>query len=280
MARNLFKESFKNILNEELRPLNEADLADEMQGELGAQEIDSTQAEFESQLADDVDSIDPNNYNREEQRLQAHLKKRAQENNELLSQWVSTIDDFTSFVNDPNRDDSIKNIIERAMPGSVLEKIKKSEARRLTRVSTECVGCRSYNLAVNGDAIQALVRRGLVSKRVGAAVDRLRREYVFAVVSIAFGVIGSSNSGYLSLIIVGKCGFTADAIDSLSKLLIGIVSVGYRLVSNRALCHVAVSVLCGCYGDSVCHRCAYLFGKKTPHLAKFRRIFSSAEKSV
>ena len=69
--------------------------------------------------------------------MQAHLKKRAQENNELLSQWVSTIDDFTSFVNDPNRDDSIKNIIERAMPGSVLEKIKKAEARRLTRVSTE-----------------------------------------------------------------------------------------------------------------------------------------------
>ena len=137
MARNLFKESFKNILNEELRPLNEADLADEMQGDLGAQEIDTTQAEFESKLADDVDSIDPDNYNREEQRLQAHLKKRAQENNELLSQWVSTIDDFTSFVNDPNRDDSIKNIIERAMPGSVLEKIKKSEARRLTRVSTE-----------------------------------------------------------------------------------------------------------------------------------------------
>ena len=34
-------------------------------------------------------------------------------------------------------EDSIKNIIERAMPGSVLEKIKKSEARRLTRVSTE-----------------------------------------------------------------------------------------------------------------------------------------------
>ena len=137
MARNLFKESFKNILNEELRPINEADLADEMQGELGVSEIDSTQAEFESQLADDVDSIDPNKYNREEQRLQAQLKKRAQENNELLSQWVSTIDDFTSFVNDPNRDDSIKNIIERAMPGSVLEKIKKSEARRLTRVSTE-----------------------------------------------------------------------------------------------------------------------------------------------
>ena len=137
MARNLFKESFKATLDKTLRPVNEADLAKEMQGELGAENIDTAQAEFESQLADDVDSIDPSKYNREEQRLQAHLKKRAQENNELLSQWVSTIDDFTSFVNDPNRDDSIKNIIERAIPGSVLEKIKKSEARRLTRVSTE-----------------------------------------------------------------------------------------------------------------------------------------------
>lgn len=137
MARNLFKESFKTILRNDLRVINEADLADEMQGDLGAEDIDTAQAEFESQLADDVNSIDPNKYNREEQRLQAHLKQRAQENNELLSQWVATIDDFTSFVNDPNRDDSIKNIIERAMPGSVLEKIKKAEARRLTRVSTE-----------------------------------------------------------------------------------------------------------------------------------------------
>jgi hypothetical protein len=135
--KNLFKESFKNVLDKSLRPINEADLADEMQGELGAAAVEEGQAEFEAQMADEVDSIDPRNYNREEQKLQAHLKKRAEENNELLSQWVSTIDDFTSFVNDPNREDSIKNIIERAMPGSVLEKIKKSEARRLTRVSTE-----------------------------------------------------------------------------------------------------------------------------------------------
>ena len=135
--KNLFKESFKNVINKSLRPINEADLADEMQGELGAAAVEEGQAEFEAQMADEVDSIDPRNYNREEQKLQAHLKKRAEENNELLSQWVATIDDFTSFVNDPNREDSIKNIIERAMPGSVLEKIKKSEARRLTRVSTE-----------------------------------------------------------------------------------------------------------------------------------------------
>lgn len=134
---NLFKESFKSILNKELRPVNEADLEQEMQGELGADSTEAGQADFEAQMAADVDAIDPANYNREEQKLQAHLKKRAEENNELLSQWVETIDDFTSFVNDPNREDSIKNIIERAMPGSVLEKIKKSEARRLTRVSTE-----------------------------------------------------------------------------------------------------------------------------------------------
>ena len=135
--KNLFKESFRNVLNADLRPLNEADLEAEMQGELGAAEVEGQQAEFEAEMADSVDAIDPANYNREEQKLQAHLKKRAEENNELLSQWVQTIDDFTSFVNDPNREDSIKNIIERAMPGSVLEKIKKSEARRLTRVSTE-----------------------------------------------------------------------------------------------------------------------------------------------
>lgn len=138
MSRNLFKESFKNILNKSLKPINEADLAEEMQGELGADQVDQAQSEFEAQMAADADSsIDPDNYNREEKRLQAHLQKRAMENNELLSQWANTIDDFTAFVNDPSREDSIKNIIERAMPGSVLEKIKKAEARRLTRVATE-----------------------------------------------------------------------------------------------------------------------------------------------
>lgn len=156
--RRLFKESFKNILAASLRPINEADLAIEMQGSLGADDLDSEQAEFEAQMADDVDAIDPANYNREEQKLQAHLKKRAEENNELLSQWVQTIDDFTSFVNDPNREDSIKNIIERAMPGSVLEKIKKAEARRLTRVSTEAAALsqalKSYIGGVQTDVIQ------------------------------------------------------------------------------------------------------------------------------
>ena len=73
MARNLFKESFKATLDKTLRPVNEADLAEEMQGDLGAENLDITQAEFESNLASDVDSIDPNKYNREEQRLQAHL---------------------------------------------------------------------------------------------------------------------------------------------------------------------------------------------------------------
>lgn len=141
MARNLFKESFTKILKKSLNQLNEAP-ADRMETELadealGADTATAAEASFEDALAAEQDKIDPESYNKEERRLQNHLQQRAKENNELLSQWVATIDDFTSFVNDPNREDSIKNIIERAMPGSVLEKIKKSEARRLTRVSTE-----------------------------------------------------------------------------------------------------------------------------------------------
>lgn len=140
MRRNLFKESFKKSLVKSVKAINESpanNLETELSGDLGAEAVSVADASFEDALEAEQDKIDPNAYNKEEKRLQNHLKKRAQENNELLSQWVATIDDFTSFVNDPNREDSIKNIIERAMPGSVLEKIKKSEARRLTRVSTE-----------------------------------------------------------------------------------------------------------------------------------------------
>ena len=140
MRRNLFKESFAKSLRNAIKLVNESpadNLEAELGGDLGADDATPADSSFEAALADEQDQIDPNKYNQEEKRLQNHLKKRAAENNELLSQWVATIDDFTSFVNDPNREDSIKNIIERAMPGSVLEKIKKSEARRLTRVSTE-----------------------------------------------------------------------------------------------------------------------------------------------
>lgn len=140
MRRNLFKESFAKSLRKSLNLVNESpadNLEAELGGDLGADDATPADSSFEAAMAAEQDQIDPNKYNQEEKRLQNHLKKRAAENNELLSQWVATIDDFTSFVNDPNREDSIKNIIERAMPGSVLEKIKKSEARRLTRVSTE-----------------------------------------------------------------------------------------------------------------------------------------------
>ena len=55
--KNLFKESFKTVINKSLRPVNEAELATEMQGELGAEGVEEGQAEFEAQMADEVDSI-------------------------------------------------------------------------------------------------------------------------------------------------------------------------------------------------------------------------------
>lgn len=140
MKRNLFGAAFRRSLNKDIRKIYEADESALEMGlgdDLDAENMSRQEADFTSQLEDEADYIDPNQYNKEEQKLQNHLKQRAQENNELLGQWVEIIDDFTSFVNDPSREDSIKNIIERAMPGSTLEKIKKAEGRRLTRVSTE-----------------------------------------------------------------------------------------------------------------------------------------------
>lgn len=94
---------------------------------------------------------------------------------------------------------------------------------------------------------------------LGCSIDRLACQYILVIIDKAFAMIGCNNRDYLALVVVDKRGFTANAIDSLGKLLIGIVSVGYCLISNSALGHVAVSIIGGCYGGSVCHRCSYLF---------------------
>lgn len=133
----LFEKSFKESIIKDLEFLKEDELEKGLSSDLGKDDVSPSQAEFENNMEKNINSIDTEVYNQEEKKLQNHIKQRTEENNELLAEWVKNINDFIDFLNNPQNPGSIKSITNNAMPGSTLEKIKKTESRRLTRVSTE-----------------------------------------------------------------------------------------------------------------------------------------------
>lgn len=93
-----------------------------------------------SGLGDALDAqVSPAEDNKiEELKIQQQIDKRNAQINDVIIDWVSKLDEFVSFINDPMNKESIKYIIDSAAAGSILEKIKSSESRRLTKVATEC----------------------------------------------------------------------------------------------------------------------------------------------
>lgn len=91
-------------------------------------------------LGDALDAqISPAEDNKiEELKIQQAIEKRNAQINDVIIKWVDKIDEFVEFINDPMNKESIKYIIDSAAVGSILEKIKGSESRRITRVATEC----------------------------------------------------------------------------------------------------------------------------------------------
>ena len=133
----LFCEEVAKLIKKDSKLILEDDLENGLRGDLSDKNLSPAEADFENQLQSEVDNIDTDEYNQEEKKLQAHIKQRTEENNELLAEWVRRVNEFIDFINNPQNPGSIKSIVNNAMPGSTLEKIKKTEARRLTRVSTE-----------------------------------------------------------------------------------------------------------------------------------------------
>lgn len=136
MFKDIFKRSLQNstrlsirkIVNES-KKLNEdiLDVLDDVAGNSS-----------ETSLGDQLDAqITPAEDNKvEELKIQQQIDKRNAQINGVLVKWVDILDKFTSFINDPSNTESIKYTIDSAAPGSVLEKIKSSEGRNLTKVAT------------------------------------------------------------------------------------------------------------------------------------------------
>lgn len=139
MLKDLFKRSLRREMRRsmtkivtEAKQLKEAlsDALDDVAGN----------ADADDGLGDALDAqISPAEDNKiEELKIQQAVDKRNAQINEVIVGWVKKLDEFIEFINDPMNKESIKYIVDSAAPGSILEKIKSSESRRLTKVATEC----------------------------------------------------------------------------------------------------------------------------------------------
>lgn len=141
MSKNLFESAFKSTLRKRIKELNENTLEEELGGggDLGADD------DLATQMANDVDAVDPEEARKQQDandaiEIQDKIAQKIEQDNEILSDWVDKLDTFLKFVNDPAAQGSIRSVIDNSIEGSVFQKIKTSENRRITRVATEVAG--------------------------------------------------------------------------------------------------------------------------------------------
>lgn len=141
MSKNLFESAFKRTLHKRIKELNENTLEEELGGDadFGADD------DLATQMANDVDAVDPQEARKQQDasdaiEIQDKIAQKIEQDNEILSDWVDRLDTFLKFVNDPAAQGSIRSVIDNSIEGSVFQKIKTSENRRITRVATEVAG--------------------------------------------------------------------------------------------------------------------------------------------
>ena len=95
----LFCEEVAKLIKKDSKLILEDDLENGLRGDLSDKNLSPAEADFENQLQSEVDNIDTDEYNQEEKKLQAHIKQRTEENNELLAEWVRRVNEFIDFIN-------------------------------------------------------------------------------------------------------------------------------------------------------------------------------------
>lgn len=141
MSKNLFESAFKRTLHKRIKELNENTLEEELGGDADFGVDD----DLATQMANDVDAVDPQEARKQQDasdaiEIQDKIAQKIEQDNEILSDWVDRLDTFLKFVNDPAAQGSIRSVIDNSIEGSVFQKIKTSENRRITRVATEVAG--------------------------------------------------------------------------------------------------------------------------------------------
>lgn len=132
---NLFERNFKrNLRKEKVRIVSETRQINEdaLESALQTDELGENQV-----ISDALGDLEQKAKENKEQeiKLQKYIDKHNAQTNNIIIDWIDKLDEFAKFVNDPTDESSIKSILDSAIPGSVLEKMGKSEYRQLTKVA-------------------------------------------------------------------------------------------------------------------------------------------------
>lgn len=140
MTKSLFKKFLFESVSKTKKYLREESLADALAAE-GAEDEDMPAPD--SDLVDamkdepvDTPEMEGSSLDNAED-VQQTIQNYQSENNETIMGWINKLDEFVDFVNSPEHEGGIKATIDKAIPGSVFEKIKTAEARSLTRTAKE-----------------------------------------------------------------------------------------------------------------------------------------------
>lgn len=139
MKKLLFAEKLRESVQRSLKAINEESLADALAAEGDEDALPAPDEDL-------VDALDAEEVETPEmdagalgdaEAVQQTIKDYQNENNDIIMGWIKKLDEFVNFVNSPTYDGGIKASIDKAIQGSVFEKIKTSEARSLTRTAKE-----------------------------------------------------------------------------------------------------------------------------------------------
>lgn len=139
MKKTLFEGFLKESVKASKQALNEESLADALAAEGDPDtELDAPDSDLVDALdAEEVQTPDNSGALENAEEVQQTIKNYQSENNEIIMGWIKKLDELVEFMNSPTHEGGIKATIDKAIQGSVFEKIKTSEARSLTRSSKE-----------------------------------------------------------------------------------------------------------------------------------------------
>lgn len=132
---NLFERNFmRSLKREKQRIIKESKVIKEDALESALESDDLGENQVISDALGDLEQKAKEN-KEQEIKLQKYIDKHNAQTNNIIIDWIEKLDEFAKFVNDPTDESSIKSILDSAIPGSVLEKMGKSEYRQLTKVA-------------------------------------------------------------------------------------------------------------------------------------------------
>ena len=124
---NSYARRFKTILEQDEQMLDRAPVE--------SPEMTDDQMAMQSTLDDgsEVSDFDIQNVNQLQQDLQ---NQKATQMVSVLKQWIDRISEFKEFLNGTD-ENSINSTLAKAVPDTLFDKIKTSEAKRIARVAAD-----------------------------------------------------------------------------------------------------------------------------------------------